>query len=63
MKCEECKAWGIDNLGYHGCLIRNEIKDLPSGKFGCYKRETTISRMIEEVKQNESRADRYKWRQ
>lgn len=25
MKCSKCPAWGIDNLGFRGCLIRNSI--------------------------------------
>ena len=61
MICKECKAYGIDNLGFYGCLIRNEMKDFSNGKVGCYKREATILEMIEKVKQNEPRAKHYQW--
>lgn len=61
MICKECKAYGTDNLGFCGCLIRNSMLDFPSGKVGCYKRESTILKAIEEVKKNEPRAKYYKW--
>ena len=63
MVCKECKAYGIDNLGFSGCLIRNSMLDFPSGNVGCYKREQTILKAIEKVKENEPRAQYYKWKE
>ena len=62
MECKKCVAYGIDNLGFNGCLIRNSIHIFPSDKVGCYKRKTTILKRIEEVKRDEPRAKKYKWR-
>lgn len=63
MVCKECKSYGIDNLGFRGCLIKNSMLDFPSGKVGCYKREQTILKAIEKVKQTEPRAKYYKWKE
>ena len=63
MTCKECKAYGIDDIGFHGCLIRNSMRDFKSGKVGCYKRESTILNAIKEVKQNEPRAKYYMWKE
>lgn len=62
MECKKCAAYGVDNLGFSGCLIRNSMLDFPSGKVGCYKRKTTILKRIEKVKRDEPRARDYKWR-
>lgn len=62
LECKKCDAYGIDNLGFMGCLIRNSMLDFPSGKVGCYKRKTTILKQIEKVKGDEPRAKYYKWR-
>ncbi len=62
MECKNCMAYGIDNLGFRGCLIKNSMLNLPSGKVGCYKRKATILRRIEDVKKDEPRAKHYKWR-
>lgn len=50
MECKNCVAYGIDNLGFHGCLVRNSMLDFPSGKVGCYKREKTIMEQIKKIK-------------
>lgn len=63
MECKKCKAYGIDSLGFRGCLIRNSMLDFSSGKVGCYKREQTILNKIEEVKQSEPRAKYYTWKE
>lgn len=62
MVCKECKAYGIDNLGFRGCLIKNSMLDLPNGKVGCYMHKQTISKTIEKVKREEPRAKYYKWK-
>ena len=61
MKCSKCPAWGIDNLGFHGCLIRNSILGDVYSNYHCNKKEETILKNIEEVKQNEPRNKFYKW--
>lgn len=62
MECKKCVAYGIDNIGFHGCLVRNSILDFPSGKAGCYKREKTIQKQIKKIKRYESIAKHYKWK-
>ncbi len=62
MECKRCDAYGIDNLGFRGCLIKNSMLDFPSGKVGCYKRKTTILKHIEKVIREEPRAEYYKWK-
>ena len=61
MKCLECPAWGIDNLGFHGCLIKNTILGESREHYHCNKRKNTILKAIEDVKQNEPRSKLYKW--
>lgn len=61
MECENCKAYGKDNLGFKGCLVRNSMLDLPNGKVGCKKHGDTIDRMIDSVKKYEPREPYYKW--
>ena len=61
MKCSKCQAWGIDNLGFHGCLIRNSIIGDDYCNYHCNKRQTTILKAIEYVKRNEPRNKFYKW--
>lgn len=61
MKCKTCKAFGIDNLGFHGCLIRHTMEDLPDGTDGCKRREKTIIKEIATVKAENPCAARYRW--
>lgn len=61
MKCSKCPAWGIDNLGFHGCLIRNSIIGDVYRNYHCNKHQITILKDIEYVKQNEPRNKFYKW--
>lgn len=62
MECKKCAAYGIDNFGFRGCLIRNNMLDFLSGKIGCHKRKTTILKRIEEIKGDELKAKEYKWK-
>lgn len=62
MKCLKCPAWGIDNLGFHGCLIKNSILGDERSDYHCNKQEKTILKAIEDIKNNEPRAKHYKWK-
>lgn len=62
MKCSKCPAWGIDHLGFRGCLINNSILGGDGVEYHCNKHEKTILKAIEDVKQNEPRSKWYKWK-
>ena len=49
MKCSKCPAWGIDNLGFHGCLIRNFIIGDVYRNYHCNKHQITILKAIEYI--------------
>lgn len=61
MKCSKCSAWGIDNLGFRGCLIRNSILGDIYCNYHCNRHKKTILEDIKNVKQNEPRNKFYKW--
>ena len=61
MKCSKCPAWGIDNLGFRGCLIRNSILGDIYCNYYCNRHKKTILEDIKNVKQNEPRNKFYKW--
>ena len=61
MKCSNCPAWGSDNLGFRGCLIRNSILGDGYHNYHCNKHKKTILKIIEDVKRNEPRSKFYKW--
>lgn len=61
MKCSKCPAWGIDNLGFRGCLIRNSILGDIYCNYHCNNHKKTILEDIKNVKQNEPRNKFYKW--
>lgn len=61
MKCSKCPAWGIDNLGFRGCLIRNSILGDIYCNYHCNMHNKTILEDIKNVKQNEPRNKFYKW--
>lgn len=62
MYCKNCPAYGIDNLGFHGCLIKHTMLTFPSGKSGCKYQYKNILKNIEYVKEKEPRNKHYKWR-
>jgi hypothetical protein len=61
MKCSKCPAWGIDNLGFRGCLIKNSILGDMHCNYHCKMHKKTILKNIKDVKQNEPRNKFYKW--
>lgn len=61
MKCSKCPAWGIDNLGFRGCLIRNSILGDIYCNYHCNMHNKIILEDIKNVKQNEPRNKFYKW--
>lgn len=61
MKYSKCPAWGIDNLGFHGCLIKNSILGDNYRSYHCDMHEKTILKDIDDVKYNEPRNKYYKW--
>lgn len=61
MKCSKCPAWGIDNLGFRGCLIRNSILGDTYCNYHCNRHNKTILEDIKNVKQNEPRNKFYRW--
>lgn len=61
MECKKCKAYGIDSLGFSGCLVRNSMLDLPNNKVGCRRKINTIENQIKDVKKNEPKAKYYQW--
>lgn len=61
MKCSKCPAWGIDNLGFRGCLIKNSILGDMYCNYHCKMHKKTIKKNIKDVKQNEPRNKFYKW--
>ena len=61
MECRRCPAYGIDDLRFHGCLVRHTMEDLPNGKDGCHRWTKTILKEIEHVKENKPVSKYYKW--
>ena len=61
MKCMHCKAFGVDDLGFRGCLVEHTMEDLPCGLDGCHRKKETIVKEIAEVKANNPRAKDYRW--
>lgn len=61
MKCSKCPAWGIDNLGFRGCLIKNSILGDMYRNYHCKMHKETILKNIKDIKQNEPRNKFYKW--
>lgn len=60
-KCNECIAYGIDDLSFSGCLIRNTMITMKDGKNGCYKYPSTIAKEVSKVKNTEPRSIHYKF--
>ena len=60
MECKKCKAYGIDDIGFYGCLVRHTMEDLPNEKVGCRRQKKTILREIEETKEG-PKSKYYKW--
>ena len=60
MKCKDCPAYGIDNIGFYGCLIRHTMQGRTNNSF-CKLNIETIRKRIEITKRTESRANHYKW--
>jgi hypothetical protein len=61
MRCKECKAYGIDDLNFRGCLVRHSMISFPSGRVGCNRKDQTILEEIEVIKKEKSNAKNYKW--
>ena len=61
MKCKECKAYGVDDLGFRGCLVRHTMEDLPNGSVGCRRHKNTIIKEISAVKKDRPSARYYRW--
>ena len=61
MQCKNCKAYGVDHLGFRGCLIGHVIQDLRGGGEGCKRCPITINKEIVEVITTDPRAKEYEW--
>lgn len=61
MKCKVCKAFGVDHLGFRGCLIGHAMEDLPDGSGGCNRHKNTIIKEIAAVKAENPRAKNCYW--
>lgn len=60
MLCKNCKAFGVDHLGFRGCLIGHTIHDLRDGE-GCKRCPITINKEIVDVMTADPQAKEYRW--
>lgn len=61
MECIKCMAFGVDEFGFPGCLVKNPITGTSNNTMGCENTNIIIADQIKEVKKDKLKAEKCIW--